>query len=110
VTVLPHEFLRRFVLHVLPKGFVKIRHYGLMAASNLATKLATARRLLGCSTPAEPSPAESPQDFREALLALTGTDLRRCPRCGGPMIRLPLPRPGADKTASRSSTEPPDTS
>jgi len=110
ITVLPHEFLRRFVLHVLPKGFVKIRHYGLMAASNLATKLATARRLLGVSNPAEPSPTQPPHDFCEALLALTGTDLRRCPRCGGPMIRLPLPRPDAGKTASPSSTEPPDTS
>lgn len=107
VTVSPHEFLRRFVLHVLPKGFVKIRHYGLMAASNLATKLAAARRLLGLSTPVQPSPAQSPCDFREVLLALTGTDLRRCPRCGGPMIRLPLPCPDAGNTVS---PEPPDTS
>jgi hypothetical protein len=94
----------------LPKGFVKIRHYGLMAAGNLATKLATARRLLGVSSPTESSPAQTPHDFREALLALTGTDLRRCPRCEGPMIRLPLPRPDAGKAASPSSTEPPDTS
>jgi len=110
VTVSPHEFLRRFVLHVLPKGFVKIRHYGLMAASNRATKLAVARRLLGLSTPTPSNPADAPHDFREVLLALTGTDLRRCPRCGGPMIRLPLPRPDAADAASSACPEPPDTS
>jgi len=46
VTVAPEEFLRRFVLHVLPKGFVKIRHYGLFAPSHVHTLLATARQLL----------------------------------------------------------------
>ena len=52
VTVPPGEFLRRFVLHVLPKGFVKIRHHGLFAAGNIATKLATARTLLTLSAAA----------------------------------------------------------
>jgi hypothetical protein len=46
VTLAPDEFLRRFLLHVLPKGFVKIRHHGLMAPSNVTTRLAAARRLL----------------------------------------------------------------
>jgi hypothetical protein len=88
VTVAPDEFLRRFLLHVLPKGFVKIRHYGLMAASNVPTKLAAAHRLLG-----EPIPVDEPRgprDFCELLLALTGLDLRRCPRCGGTRTRHPL--------------------
>jgi hypothetical protein len=108
VTVSPDEFLRRFVSHVLPKGFVKIRHYGLMAPSNVATKLTTARTLLGTPAPAETSLPEVPKDFCDALLALTGIDLRRCPRCGGALSRLPLQRPvpGVDTTA----TEPPDTS
>ena len=93
-TVTAHEFLRRFVLHVLPKGFVKIRHHGLFAPSHIATKLATARRLLQAqdSTPPSPEPRAAPQDFRELLLALTGLDLRRCPRCGAlAVVRRPLP-------------------
>jgi hypothetical protein len=89
VTVPPDEFLRRFLLHVLPKRFIKIRHYGLMAAGNVPTKLATAQRLLGASTPARDD-ARPPSDFRDVLLALTGIDVRRCPICGGSMTRHPL--------------------
>ncbi len=108
VTVPPDEFLRRFVLHVLPKGFVKIRHYGLLAAGNVQTKLVVARRLL---TAAEPPPANetrAPTDFREVLLALTGVDLHRCPRCGGNMTRHPLPL--LLTHGSVASSSPPDTS
>jgi hypothetical protein len=88
-TVSPEVLLGRFLLHILPKGFVKIRHYGLMAASNVSTKLAAARRLLAPPTN-EPATPRAPQDFRELLLALTGVDLRRCPRCGRTMTRHPL--------------------
>lgn len=109
VTVSPDEFLRRFLLHVLPKGFVKIRHYGLVAASNVATKLATAHRLLASAVKPNPGEPPHPTDFRDVLLALTGTDLRRCPHCGGPMTRLPLPRLDSSETAP-SFTVPPDTS
>lgn len=92
-TLAPYEFLRRFLLHVLPRGFVKIRHHGLMAAGNVNTRLDMARRLL------EREPARTtaggatvPRDFRELLLALTGVDLRQCPRCGAiAMRRHPLP-------------------
>lgn len=93
VTVAPDEFLRRFLLHVLPKGFVKIRHHGLMAPSNVSTRLAAARRLLTTAPPdAHPVDApRAPRDFCDLLLALTGVDLRRCPRCRvGTMIRHPL--------------------
>jgi hypothetical protein len=91
-TLAPREFLRRFLLHVLPKGFVKIRHHGLMAASNVTTRLAVARRLLERDLPpAPPDVSPSPVDFRELLLALAGIDLRRCPRCGElAMRRHPL--------------------
>jgi hypothetical protein len=92
-TLAPDEFLRRFLLHVLPKGFVKIRHHGLMAASNVPTKLAVARRLLDKAPIARDttSAARTARDFREILLALTGVDLRRCPRCGAfAMRRAPL--------------------
>jgi hypothetical protein len=83
-TLAPHEFLRRFLLHVLPKGFVKIRHHGLMAAGNVSTRLVAARRLVQQpgTTGSNDGGARAPRDFREVLLALTGIDLRRCPRCG----------------------------
>jgi hypothetical protein len=93
VTVAADEFLRRFLLHVLPKGYVKIRHHGLMAASNVPTRLTIARRLLERDpSPVATDASRSPADFRELLLALTGVDLRRCPRCGElAMRRHPLP-------------------
>jgi Putative transposase/Transposase zinc-binding domain len=95
VSISPDEFLRRFLLHVLPKGFVKIRHHGLMAASHVTTRLAIARRLLERVPPPtalDTHRARAPRDFRELLLALTGVDLQRCPRCGAVATRRhPLP-------------------
>jgi hypothetical protein len=60
-TLPPVEFLRRFLQHVLPPGFVKIRHYGLLSSVNVKTKLQAARRLLSTSAESPPAaPAESP--------------------------------------------------
>jgi hypothetical protein len=88
-TLLPEEFIRRFLLHVLPTGFVKIRHYGLMASANLA-KLDKARRLLG-QEPAPETEADGAAGFRDQMLAGTGVDVLRCPRCKtGTLIRHPL--------------------
>jgi hypothetical protein len=105
VTLPADEFLRRFLLHVLPKGYVKIRHHGLMAASNVPTRLAAARHLLDRDPPSvPPDVARTPADFRELLLSLTGIDLRRCPRCGElAMRRHPLP-------VALVAPRPPDTS
>jgi hypothetical protein len=89
VTVPPEEFIRRFLLHVLPDGFVKIRHYGLLASSNVHTKLADARRHLQAAGESDDSRTPE-QSWMERLLALTGVDLTICPRCGGAMIRLAL--------------------
>jgi hypothetical protein len=97
VTVAADEFIRRFLLHVLPARFVKIRHYGLMAAGNATTRLEVARALLRAEDPppGEPpaaAPANPAADWRERLLRLTGIDLTLCPRCkAGRMIRRPLP-------------------
>lgn len=95
VTVTGEEFIRRFLLHVLPPRFVKIRHYGLMASSNARTKLEVARRLLQRAQPLESEPASgSPQPARtwqEIFFQLTGVDLTVCPQCGkGRLIRQPL--------------------
>ena len=92
VALAPEEFLRRFLLHVLPKGFVKIRHHGLMAPGNVSTRLATARRLLEgtVESPNETTTPQPPRSFCELLLALTGIDIRRCRLCGGTVARHPL--------------------
>ncbi len=99
VSVAPAEFIRRFLLHVLPVGFVKIRHYGLHASSNVHTKLAEARRHLEAND--KSAQASSPQqDWKERLLALTGVDLETCPRCGGQMISHALDHHPSDAASS----------
>lgn len=93
------EFLHRFIAHVLPPRFVKIRHYGLLATGNARRRWQLARDLLqsrGVAPPADASlqtPSGEPQDdWQAALLALTGTDLRKCPACGQmTLVRRPLP-------------------
>jgi hypothetical protein len=87
------EFIRRFLLHVLPKGFIRIRHFGLMASRNVQTKLGQACRLLQASHPmAHTLPAEEHLiNWQQLLLKLTGIDPTVCPNCGGTIRRKPLP-------------------
>ena len=88
VTLSHDDFLARFLLHVLPHGYVKIRHFGLMAASNAKTKLEDARRLLGGSPPpVVDADSRSWEDFYERL---TGVDLRKCPACKTALVRYDL--------------------
>ena len=80
MTLHPHEFIRRFLMHVLPKGFHRIRHNGLFANGNRAANVAKARELLGVTPPqkkAEPDP-----------VAVDGPRVhpRPCPCCGGRML------------------------
>jgi hypothetical protein len=95
----PHEFLRRFLQHVLPNGFVKLRHYGLLAPGNVNTRLATARKLLESNPPptsqVKPSAAAATkhaETWREMLLRLAGVDVTRCSSCGGDIESRPLAR------------------
>jgi hypothetical protein len=93
VTLAHAEFLRRLVHHVLPRGFVKIRHYGLLAPRHADAKLETARRLLGHSAPATDSlthaTSSRPDESTNPELAF---DSARCPRCEqGHLLRLALP-------------------
>jgi hypothetical protein len=83
-TVTGVEFLRRFVQHVLPRGFVKIRHYGLYASGNVPTKLEQARTLLTPSTCSDATPTAQPPTIASVstLEQVTGRDSSRCPRCG----------------------------
>jgi len=102
ITLAAEQFLGRFVQHVLPDGFVKIRHYGLLAAGNVRTKLKAASDILACreasNTTTLSEATKVPLDFRVLLLQLTGIDLTRCPVCGSHAIEhRPLQRapPGA---------------
>ncbi len=79
------EFMRRFLLHVMPKGFHRIRFYGYLANGQRAAKLADCRRLLAA---ASPPLAPKATNYRERYLRLTGKSLDLCPHCGGPMIEL----------------------
>ena len=90
MTVSASEFLRRFALHVLPRGFTRIRHFGLMAGCNVATKLELARRLLGGDTAARETNSNdpaSPKPWWERLRERTGIDVMACPSCGGRLTR-----------------------
>jgi len=84
MTLPAHEFIRRFLLHVLPKGFHRIRHYGLLASAACKTNVARARELI-----AAPVSAMDPSAERdETYLAAGATSDHRlpCPCCGGRMI------------------------
>lgn len=89
------EFIRRFLLHVLPSGFQRIRHYGFLANRYRAVKLDRCRQLL-----AEPAPLislpDAPLDYRDRYQLLTGKSLRDCPQCGqGHMVCIETFLPGA---------------
>jgi Putative transposase len=107
MTLATAEFIRRFLIHVLPQGFHRIRHYGLLASGMRADNIAQARRLLdvpaaqpeagdtNCAEAAEPKPLSHP-----------------CPCCGGRMIIIetfqrgasPRTRPAASTAAIRVDT------
>jgi hypothetical protein len=99
VTLTAPEFIRRFLRHVLPPRFVKIRHYGLMAPRHAKTKLEKTRAILALQTSgalAEPRNREhdttsDTSTWQDLLRTLTGVDLTRCPNCGqGRVIRTRL--------------------
>jgi hypothetical protein len=73
------EFIRRFLIHVLPDGFHRIRYYGFLSNCHRTRKLARCRELLGMA-PAAPTP-DPPADYRDRCKALTGRSLRECPHC-----------------------------
>lgn len=93
------EFIRRFLMHILPDGFMKIRHYGILSNRNRKTKLARCKELLG--VPLLDEHTESAREPWQDLLArITGHDPRICPFCGkGTMVfkevlrRSPFPMP-----------------
>jgi len=88
MTLTPGEFIRRFLIHVLPSRFHRIRHYGLFANGARADNLARARELLNVTAPQdETEPITETDDRMERLK-------QPCPCCGGPMIIIETFEPG----------------
>ena len=83
------EFIRRFLIHVLPDGFHRIRHYGLFANGNRANNIALARRLLGA-----PDPARWSADADRADGSHEHEEWNICPCCGGRMVIVETFGPG----------------
>jgi hypothetical protein len=76
-TISAVEFIRRFLLHALPKGFVRIRHYGFLSNKNRRANLSRIRRLLKLP----PQPNQINASLEEMMIKLTGTDITLCPCC-----------------------------
>ena len=97
------EFIRRFLLHVLPAGFMRIRHFGLLASRHRQKSLSRCRELLGCNG-LEQQIRETAEDQK---LRIAEIDVRRCPLCEGPMNMIEVLSPAR---ALRATTTPIDTS
>jgi hypothetical protein len=78
MTLQADEFIRRFLLHVLPNGFMRIRHFGFLANRSRKLKLDRCRKLLGLER--QPSPTAK-KSARQLMRETTGVDLSRCPVC-----------------------------
>jgi hypothetical protein len=103
MTLDANEFIRRFLLHVVPTGFMRIRHYGFLANRHCETRLACCRRLLGVPARIEPVAVARAEnissnglDYRDRYEQLTGNSLRMCPHCKkGHMVCIDIFSPGA---------------
>ena len=99
-----HAFIKRFLWHVLPSGFVRVRHYGVLANRCKAHTLPLCRQALGQLTP---PPRPEPLSVAGWMQRWTGTDITRCPTCGyQPLERIPVP---AVLRAHRNRDPPPPT-
>ena len=78
ITLDAHEFIRRFLLHILPTGFMKIRYFGFFAHKNKKTAIAIIRKLIDPNTKL---PVKIKETLVEMMLRLTGKDISCCPRC-----------------------------
>lgn len=102
MTLAADEFIRRFLIHVLPRGFLhRIRHYGLLAGSARKASLALARDLLDVAAPPDVDTLDDPENYRPP-----------CPCCGGRMIIIEMferrrqPRGPPDAASANRETDP----
>jgi hypothetical protein len=94
MSLLADEFIRRFLLHVLPSGFMKIRYFGFLAHTNKKQSIPILRQLIDVKAKL---PEKTSETTEEMMLRLTGTDITCCPECGkGKMNRIKrLPKQSA---------------
>ena len=92
MTLDAHEFIRRFLLHVLPMGFMKIRYFGFLSHKNKKQAIALIRKLID---PYAKLPEKIVETIMEMMLRLTGKDITCCPKCGKGKMKIikKLPRP-----------------
>jgi hypothetical protein len=103
MTLDAEEFIRRFLLHVLPDGFQRIRYYGFLGNRYREEKLARCRQLLGM--PTCPPTSEESQDYRDRYEELTGCSLRECPVCHqGCMVTIAILLPSPERQTSITDT------
>jgi hypothetical protein len=90
MTLSADEFIRRFLLHVLPNGFQRIRYYGFLGNRYRKEKLDQCRHLLGMAVPAEQTEQTNAaeRDYRDHYEELTGESLRQCPQCKQGRMRV----------------------
>jgi hypothetical protein len=105
MTLSVDEFLRRFLLHVLPPGFVRIRHFGFLAHRRRARLLPLCFQLLQSATDSPQAQPPTPGDSEVLSATPPPTSPWTCPQCGGPMIILE--RLSAAQIALRSPPLPP---
>lgn len=101
-TIPADEFIRRFLTHVLPDRFMRIRHYGFLANRHKAAKLAQIRQLLGVNAPQPLPPTPTAEQWLRDVL---GIDMTECPCCGRRLLQTPLsPLPDANALLPSSPT------
>jgi hypothetical protein len=88
MTLPADEFTRRFLLHVLPRGWQRLRQFGLLANRRRREKLALCRQLLGCTTEQPDINLPLPRDYQTLYETLTGQSLRQCPACRAGTMKL----------------------
>jgi len=104
MTLEAEEFIRRFLLHVLPEGFQRIRYYGFLANRYREQKLAHCRELLDMPAP-EPPAHEGAKDYRERYEELIGSSLRECPVCHhGRMLVIEILAPSPNRKMAITDT------
>lgn len=85
LTISGEEFIRRFLMHVLPKGFVRIRHYGLLCCRTKKNNMTHCRNLLGCKQYLSRLRGMNTEQLMKALYSI---DICKCPECGGHMVSV----------------------
>ena len=86
ITISGEEFIRRFLMHVPPKRFVRIRHYGLLSSRNKKKKITLCRNILGCKKYISKL---KDMDAPAIIRLLYNKDICKCSSCGGKIIPLP---------------------